>query len=177
MIAALRDAASRADDALICSFSDASDRIMLARVMTGDASSEGSEFDESRWPIVIVTTPRQIMNTETFDEHCRKTFAYYDRGQDFALVFDVRNSPPLPAAQRRIVAEHLDRRHAQHPNVRLVTAIVVSSAVQRGVVKAILWLTRQPVPTEVVATIGEAVTWCQKALAAGPPAKRAAPLL
>jgi hypothetical protein len=114
------------------------------------------------------------MDEKTFDEHCKKSFGYFDRGQSFALVFDVRDSPPLPADQRRIIADHVDRRTAQHPHVRMVTAIVVSSAIQRGVVKAIVWLTRQPVPTEVVATVGEAVAWCQKALAAGPSKKRAA---
>lgn len=144
--------------------------------MTGDARFGGSEFDESRWPVVIVKTPPQEMDAKDFEAHCKQTFSYYARGQSFALVFDVRNSPPLPAAQRRIIAELIDRRRAEHPNVRMVTAIVVSSAVQRGVVKAIVWLTRQPVPTEVVGTVEEAVSWCQRALAS-PPRKSAAPLL
>jgi len=137
------------------------------------ASNTRSEFDESRWPIVIVKTPSRIMDASAFDEHCRKAFGYYDRGESFALVFDVRESPPLPAEQRRAIAEITDRRSAQHPNVTMVTAIVVASAVQRGVVKAITWLTRQPVPVEIVTTVDDAVIWCQRALAA-PQRKRAA---
>ncbi len=138
------------------------------------ASSTRSQFDESRWPIVIVKTPTQLMDAAAFDDHCKKSFGYYDRGQSFALVFDVRESPALPAEQRRAIAEITDRRSAAHPNVHMVTAIVVASAVQRGVVKAITWLTRQPVPIEIVGTVDQAIAWCERALAA-PPRKRAAP--
>jgi hypothetical protein len=133
--------------------------------MAGDSKTGGSEFDESRWPIVVVKTPPQVMDAKVFDDHCKRSFGYFERGQSFALIFDVRESPPLPAAQRRIIADLVDRRTIQHPNVQMVTAIVVASSVQRGVVKAIMWLTRQPVPTEVVATVGEGIAWCQKALA------------
>jgi hypothetical protein len=138
------------------------------------ASSTHAKYDESRWPIVIVKTPPHVVDAATFHEECKRAFGYYERGEAFALIYDVRESPPLPAEQRRIVAEFTDRYSAQYPNVRMVTAIVVASAVQRGVVKAINWLTRQPVPVGVVGTVDEAITWCQHALAA-PPRKRAAP--
>ena len=138
------------------------------------ASSMHAQYDESRRPIVIVKTPPHVVDAATFHEECKRAFGYYERGEAFALIYDVRESPTLPAEQRRTVAEFTDRYGAQYPNVRMVTAIVVASAVQRGVVKAINWLTRQPVPVGVVGTVDEAIAWCQHALAA-PARKRAAP--
>jgi hypothetical protein len=141
--------------------------------MAGDSSVQKTLYDESRWPVVVVKTPPQIMDDRAFEEQCKQSFSYFDRGQSFGLVFDVRESPTLSAERRRFIAELTDRRMAQHPDVRLVTAVVVSNAIQRGVVKAIAWLTRQPVPIEVVTTVGEGIAWCQKTLAAGPSRKRA----
>ena len=124
------------------------------------------ECDESRWPVVVLTPSREPVDAKGFEEHCRKMFSYFDRGQSFGIVLDVRNSEPLTADRRRLVAEFSDRRIAQHPNVRMVMAIVVASSIQRGVVKAVNWLMRQPVPTEVVGTVEEGIRWCQRALAA-----------
>jgi len=75
-------------------------------------------------------------------------------------------APHLSAAQRRVIAEKTDSYSAQYPKVRCMVAVVLSSPVQRGIVKAIMWLTRQPLPTEVFASVEDGVAWAAKALAA-----------
>ncbi|MGC4087578.1 MAG: hypothetical protein QM756_06735 [Polyangiaceae bacterium] len=133
--------------------------------MANTGESTHSTFDERRFPIVIVKLPQRPLVGEAFEEHCRKAFSYFERGQSFAWVFDSRDSASLPADQRRIIAELTDASMAKHPSVRCFVAVVVASAVQRGVVKAITWLTRQPVPTAVVASVGEGVAWAERMLA------------
>ena len=131
------------------------------------STSARSKFDDSRWPVVVVTPPVEPLDEPAFDEHCRNTFSYYERGQSFGWVFDARNAAQLTAAQRRSIAEQIDGYTAKYPNLKCFVAVAVSSAVQRGIVRAIIWMTRQPVPTLVCASVEDGVAWVGKSLATG----------
>jgi hypothetical protein len=124
-----------------------------------------SSVDDSQWPIVVVTLPRTPLDDEGFEDHCKQTFRYFERGQSFAWVIDVRNAAQLSASQRRIIAEKTDECRARHPKVACASAVIVSSAIQRGVTKAILWLLKQPIPTEVFSTPEQGVRWARSYLA------------
>lgn len=124
-----------------------------------------SRFDDTRWPVVVVTLPRVPLTPRAFDAHCQQISSYFERGQPFGLVVDAGNAPPLSPDQRRRVAELSDRFSAKYPRVKHVIAVVVASAVHRGIVKTITWLTQQPVPTAVVASVREGQAWVSKRLA------------
>ena len=136
-----------------------------------------THFDESRWPVVIVTPPPTPLDEAGLEAHCKQAFGYFERGQSFAWVFDVRKAAQLTASQRRIIAEATDASRMRHPDLSCAAAVILSSAVQRGVVKAINWMTRQPVPTEVFATVEQGVAWASAylATASAMPTRRAAP--
>src|SRR5262249_47935050 len=121
--------------------------------------------------------PRVSLDEVGLDLHCRQAFGYFERGQSFAWVFDVREAAQLTASQRRAIAEKTDACRARYPDVTCAAAVILSSAVQRGVVKASNWMTRQPVPTEVFATVEQGVAWASAYLASnsGTPMRRAAP--
>ena len=133
-----------------------------------------ARFDESRWPVVVVTLPVEPLEGEALTKYLAEAKRYYTRGQSFGFVFDIRNAPPMTASQRRIIAEEIDRAAHEFPTIRAVQGVVIASAVQRGIVKAINWLARQPAPTEVFATVEEAVAWVQKELRAVPATKKLA---
>ncbi len=135
--------------------------------MSADATSARTAFDDSRWPIVVATLPPTPLDRPGFEEHCAKLFSYFEREQSFAWIFDARNAAPLSATQRRIIAEMTDHYTARYPQVKCVVAVVLSSAVQRGIVKAINWLMQRPVPTEIFGTLEEAIAWSKGALRAG----------
>lgn len=141
---------------------------MLPLVSTGARS----KCDDSRWPVVLVTLPPGPLDALAFDDHCTKIFRYYERGQSFGWVFDVRAAEPLTAAQRRAIAEKLDEHTTKHPNLKCFVAVVLSSSVQRGITRAITWLTQQPVPTLVCASVEEGVAWVAKSLATGSDGER-----
>jgi hypothetical protein len=121
-------------------------------------------FDESRWPIIVITLPAVALDGDAFEKYLADVSQYYGRGQSFGLVFDIRQAPPLSAPQRRRISEEIDRSAREHAAIRVVQGIVIVSAVQRGIVKAINWLTRQPVETSVFGSVDEAVSWAENAL-------------
>jgi hypothetical protein len=133
-----------------------------------------ARFDESRWPVVVVTMPVEPLEGAAFTKYLADAQRYYTRGQHFGFVFDIRNAPLMSASQRRMIADEIDRAAREFPTIRAVQGVVIASAMQRGIVKAINWLARQPAPTEVFATVEEAVAWVQKELRAAPAGKKLA---
>ncbi len=67
--------------------------------MTGNEPT----YDESMWPFVLVVLPEVELSNAAFEAHLDKLTSYYHRGVSFALVIDMRTSPPLPAHQRRLL--------------------------------------------------------------------------
>jgi hypothetical protein len=122
-------------------------------------------FDEARWPVVVVTLPEAPLQGQSFEDYLVAVSAYYERGRSFGFVFDVRRAPPLTAAQRNTIAEYIERSRKRHPELRVVMSVVIASAIQRGLVRAITWLTPQPVPTEISSTVDEGVRWVMRELA------------
>lgn len=116
-------------------------------------------IDESRSPVVVVTMLRQPMRDEAFNAHLKGISALWRRGERFGLVVDVRDAPPLPAHQRRMVAENLDRQAEQHPYLLVGVAVVLSSGIQRGVVSVLTWLARRPFELQPFATVELGARW------------------
>lgn len=132
------------------------------------ASGDGvghSKFDERRWPAVVVTLPPVPFTPQAFDAHCQQISSYFEREQPFGLVIDATRATALSAEQRRVIAEISDALGTKYPKAKHVVAVVVTSAMHRGIVKTILWLARQPVPTAVFASVEEGLAWVSKVLA------------
>lgn len=117
-----------------------------------------ARYDDSEWPLVIVTMPRSAMSRDEFDAHLARINSYYPRGA-FGLLIDTRDAFPLDANQRRMVADHIERNEARYPRTLLGCAVVMTSAIQRGVLRAIKWLTSPKFELEPFADVDEAKTW------------------
>jgi hypothetical protein len=118
------------------------------------------EYDESRWPFVVVTKGPAVQSDAEFEQHLAKLRSYFQRGHGFGLVFDVRRAPILTADQRRILAERMDADIAEFGPLLCGVALVVSSGFSRGMLKAILWLRKSREPNMMpFADIGSALVW------------------
>jgi hypothetical protein len=124
-------------------------------------------YDDSSWPIVVVTTPKYVMLPDEHALYLDRLSGYHRRGQLFGFVFDVRQSPAPTAEQRRQLAERIDRDAAQFGH-RAPVALVVSSSVQSGVVKVIQWMLREPHPVEVFTSVEAAKAWLSASFALKP---------
>lgn len=126
------------------------------------------QIDDSGWPIVVVTTPRHVMEPQEHAEYLDQLTNFHTRGQMFGFIFDVRISPPPPAEQRRQLAERIDR-DAKRFDRRAPCALVVATGIQSGVVKVIQWLLRDPHPVQVFTSVEAARQWLETTWSLRPP--------
>ena len=117
-----------------------------------------TQFDDSRWPIVQVTTPDYILDEAAFLHYLDQLSSYHERRELFGFLFDVRSSPPMPARQRRLIAERIDSDVVRFGR-RCPCALVVANPLQSGVVKVVMWLLHEPHPVSVFSSIPAAEDW------------------
>jgi hypothetical protein len=112
-------------------------------------------YDESEWPIVVVTLPAHELSDAEFDENLREMGRYGERGGRFGFVIDTRGAPDPNATRRRAIAEFWDACMRRHGDFFIGAAIVMSSSTGRAVFKAILWLRSSSLLLVPVATPAE----------------------
>jgi hypothetical protein len=98
------------------------------------------KIDETMWPITVFS-----LGDTTTDDDWRRMLAHYDaiyaRRQVFFTITNgvsIRNLPS--AGQRKLIAELARDRAAQAREWCIGSAVVLPSAVARGVMTAITWL-------------------------------------
>ncbi len=122
-------------------------------------------YDESRWPIVVVTLPASTPSLDDFQRRLDRLSLYHERGEPWGLIIDTRYTPPMPAAHRRLLAQQLDRDTRRYPMQMSRCAVVVESGVARSVIAAVAWRQRSPYQMEPFSSMDEAVAWMQAELA------------
>jgi hypothetical protein len=80
-------------------------------------------FDESQWPIVVITAPVQ-WGAETVARYTEETARYVAAGSAFALILDLSRSALLPTDARSKLTAHR-RWLFEHTGSPLVSEVVV----------------------------------------------------
>jgi len=120
-------------------------------------------IDQTRWPIVVVTMPRQALRDDEFLAFLDRLTECWRRDQRFGLVVDVRWAPALASPQRRMVAERLDQNAEKFSDSLQCVAVVLSNSVQRGIMGVLTWLMKKSYAMQPFATVELAVAWVAKA--------------
>jgi len=120
--------------------------------------------DDSHWPLFRISVTSSAMNDAEFMAFLATVDGLPLRGNRFAMLVDVRVAEPLSAQRRRIIGKHVEAFNARHPGAMVGTAIVMSSAIWRGVFTAINWLLRHPQKIRAFTTIAEAEAWLRAEL-------------
>lgn len=119
--------------------------------------------DDDRWPVLVVTQRvDQLSDSERLAslEICSNALNAHGL-ERYAMILDNRKAGPMPATQRRMMADYMEK-HAMRARARCVcTAMVMDSAVMRAMLTAILWLRRPEVETQVFGELDEAITWAR----------------
>lgn len=119
---------------------------------------EKATYDISGWPVLLVTMSASPMNAGEFDRFLEKIGSYFERGR-LGLVVDVRSHGGLTASQRRTIANWLDEVAERHPGRLACLGVVLSSAAQRGIFKAISWLIKAPFERAAFSELEPAKKW------------------
>ena len=125
-------------------------------------------YDTSRWPIFQARMPVEGMLDHEFDAHVERLTRLLATEKRVGLSVDARDATPLNAKQRAVIAAVHRQAFQRDPNVLAGVAVVLSSAIERGILTAIVWAARTSFPTHAFATPESAFEWLQERLRVQP---------
>lgn len=128
-----------------------------------NSHEENIRIDESRLPLFVATFLGSATNEE-FAEYLRRLSANLARRQPTAIVVDSRKAVSVTAAQRKQQAEWIDANRDDLRRYVVGTAFVIESALMRGALTAIFWMTSYETPYVVVPTFEAGETWALEQL-------------
>jgi hypothetical protein len=104
-----------------------------------------TRVDDSRWPLVVCTAvgEQTEADLESFLSHSE---ALLRRREPHGTIFDARRSIPLGPKLRKRVVQWLVRNDAMLRTYVVASGIVMSTPLQRGALRAILWMRPLPFP-------------------------------
>jgi hypothetical protein len=125
---------------------------------SGRRRPEKATYDASNWPVLLVTLSAESMTRPEFDRHLDRLESFFERGR-FGLVIDVRAGGVLNATERKVLAAWFDDVVQRYPGRLASLGVVLSSPIQRGIFKALSWLTTSPFEREACAELEPATKW------------------
>lgn len=124
------------------------------------------DVDESRWPLVVIRWPAGAISDADIDAFLEASMAQLARGERFGSLHDGVRASGLDGKQRKRMSDHVNRNRGLLERWHVAAAIVASSAVVRGMITAINWVSPPPFPQRQFATRAEAEAWLLGVLAA-----------
>ena len=125
------------------------------------------EVDESAFPLVV-TTFRGRVTADLIATYLVRVDAWCKSQHQYAAVLDISRTDVPSAAERKHVAGAVAARDDANARYCVGTAVVLTSALLRGAVTAVLWLSPMKHPLTIVATRAEGRAWCAERLSALP---------
>jgi len=124
------------------------------------------KVDDSRWPVVIITQQiEQLTDAERIASLELSNQVLGSHGNaPYALVLDNRKAGPMPATQRKLIAEYMEKNALRARARCACTAFVSESVVMRAMLTAIMWLRKPEVETETFGDLNAAIAWGQRKL-------------
>jgi len=113
-------------------------------------------------PIVLVEIRGELFNEELFlmtREVTRTMQGHSAQGVRQVVIVDLSDAPYITPRQRRLVGEWRAEVRDLTRQIAVGMAMVVTSQTVRGILTAISWFQKEPVPVCYVKTQAEALRW------------------
>lgn len=123
--------------------------------------------DTSQWPLCRISMPASPLSPAQFEQHLDSIEALFFRGEPFGLLIDARGGSPPSARQRQDIGRRMKRWAQRHPARMVGLALVLKSAIERGVFTAVSWASSKTFPMRAFALPGEAEGWLREQLRTG----------
>jgi hypothetical protein len=119
------------------------------------------------WPIAIFELPpnteaREI-DQDSFYEQAEALLA---KGERFASMHDVRFAGRMDAVRRRVFTEWVRRHETALGRQVIAHAVIVGSSLQQGVITALRWVMKIPMPMQVFTDPHEGRAWLKERVSA-----------
>jgi len=119
----------------------------------------GPTYDDSEWPLFIARMPPKRLSDADFETHLKFLREPFRRREPFAVLIVLGDHPPLGPTQRKAAAEAMITDSRSHPGLLRAKAIVIGSAIERGVVTAVGWMAKPPYPFAAFESESAARNW------------------
>ncbi len=130
-------------------------------------AGSGIKLDTSRWPVLIMTTPKDLEEAteQQLTEFMDLFYGFIaEKKERYALVLNLLNMKKLSSNRRQMHTLSMKRNKALTQKYCACTAMVSESAVFRGVLMAIFWMFKPAYPTKVFKSVEEAISWAEQQL-------------
>jgi hypothetical protein len=104
-----------------------------------------TKVDDSRWPLVVCTSLGE-QTDEELEAYLADCDALLRRRKPYGTIIDARRSIPVGPKRRKRVVEWLSRNDALLRAYLVASGMVMSTPLQRGGLRAILWMRPLPFP-------------------------------
>lgn len=128
-----------------------------------------TRLDDTRWPLVVLTAVGDQTEAE-FEAFLAESDALLRRRQPYGVIFDGRRAAPISPKLRQRMVRWLVRNDALLRFYVVASSVVMSTALQRGVFRAILWMRPLPFPYSIDTSLEDAREFvCARLAARGLP--------
>jgi hypothetical protein len=124
-------------------------------------------------PVYVVTFSGSVSD-QAFENYLAQLTRLLASSGARALVFDARTGTPAPASQRQRQAQWIREHQAEVRRNTAGIAFVLSSAIMRGALTAIMWLAPLPCPHHITPNFEQGMRWARERLAEHPATKATA---
>jgi hypothetical protein len=122
------------------------------------------ELDTAHWPVPVVRPKGEASGEELKQFLADYSALIRKKREAYVLVIDLRMAADLPAAQRKIITDYMQKQEEFARAYCRGTVLVFSSVMMRALLTGILWVRRPPQPLHIAATLNDANTWALKTL-------------
>jgi hypothetical protein len=129
------------------------------------------QFDDSRWPIVVVRYPG-VIDPRDWDTHMARVIGYLKRDVPWGMINDSRGAAHPTATQRQAIINMYDEHEGLVRKNWRATAIVFDSKLIVGVLTALSWARPLPHPFRSFTDYDEGARWVEGMFGPGELASR-----
>jgi hypothetical protein len=117
-------------------------------------------FDDSRPHLCVVTFGDEVDDRDVLSLF-ERTLEVFRQRKRVVLLVDTANSH-LSAGQRKLMVSEMRAHEEEFRRWVACSGIVISSALARGTLTALMWMTTPPYEQKVFATLDAAMVWAEK---------------
>jgi hypothetical protein len=123
-----------------------------------------AKVDTSQWPLCRVSLPSVAMTPAELAACLDTLESFFARATPLTILIDTRGAPPPSARERQAIAARYRAWQRDYPSQLAGLAVVLTSAIERGVFTAIIWAVGHSFPARAFGTPADAEAWLQAAL-------------
>lgn len=120
-------------------------------------------LDQSQWPLVYVAYP-EVASDEFIDTLSGEMVELVKQSRRFVMIVDALKAAPITARQRSKIVDTVDDHQVLFAKFCAGQAVLVHSALARGVITAMNWIKQPPMPMKTFDNRAEAEKWLRTLL-------------